>query len=382
MDWNTIVLRRTLVIAASIALLTPTTALGSFPGKNGVIAYTAESAVDHLAEHRTKHSVEIYTSLENTGEIDIWAMDPNTGGQAQLTSGHDDSDPSFSPSGNMLAFQRREAGTVTIYIAQADGSQAKPLVEGSEPAFSPDGQEIVFVRPEGLYVTALAPGSPVRRITDHPGDRDPRWGSTGSIAFERTDIWRAKDHRGNDYADNEFDARNELDTVTPPSLKVSRIMTYSLDTNMWPDWSPNGRALAVALCAGEGEETFAGTGIPRRLAGRPPLLPSVVFHLSCTPAVWAPDGREFTEPGILGAQTRPDGSCPGPTKENGELVWLARNDPASWQPLVNGTQPVPTIKCPPESSEGPMALEAPPFLRGTRACIYSRRRHRKICFEA
>jgi TolB protein len=381
MDWNMIMLRRTLLIAAIIALFAPTTALGSFPGKNGVIAYTAERDINHLTKIMIKHSVESVTSLEDTGEINIWAMDPSTGGRVQLTSGHHDSEPSFSPSGNMLAFQRREAGTVTIYIAQANGSQATPFIEGREPAFSPDGQEIVFVRPGGLYVTGLVPGSPVRRITDHPGDRNPRWGSTGSIAFERTDIWRAKDHQGNDYADNELDARSELDIVTPPSLKVSKVMTYSLDTNMWPDWSPNGRALAVALCAGEEDETLEGTGIPRRLAGRPPLLPSVVFHLSCAPAVWAPDGRGLTEPGPLGARTRPDGSCPGPTEENGEIFWLARNDPPSWQPIANGTQPVPTVKCPSESREEPRT-PAPLFLRGTKACIYSRRLHRKICFLA
>ncbi len=373
-------LRRTLSIAAGVALLAPAGALGSFPGHNGVIAYTAEPEIYRVTEVVTKRLAENAASIESTGESDIFAMDPGTGGQVQLTSGHHDSDPSFSPSGNMLAFQGREAGVVTIYLAQADGAQARPIAWGSEPAFSPDGREIVFVRPRGLYVTGLTPGSRVRRITNHPGDRDPRWGSSGSIAFERTDIWRAQDHQGNDRADGELDARNELDTLTPPSPRVRQVVTYSLDTNMWPDWSPNGRALTAALCAGQEGESFTGTGIPQRVPGDPPLLPSVVFHLSCAPAVWAPDGQGLTALVTLGARTLPgESSCPGPMPENGEILWQPLDDPPSWQPLVDGTQPVPTLACPPEPKYEPFAAM---IQRGTRACIYSRRRRRRICFLA
>jgi Tol biopolymer transport system component len=364
-----------------VALLAPAGALGTFPGRNGVIAYTAEREIYRVTEVVTRRLAESTTEIESTGESDILAMDPNTGGEIQLTSGHHDSDPSFSPSGNVLAFQRREAGVLTIYVARADGEQVRPITWGSEPAFSPDGREIVLVRPGGLYVTGLTRGARVRRITDHPGDRDPRWGSSGSIAFERTDTWRAKEHRGNDRVDDDLNARNELDILTPPSLRVRPVVTYSLDTNMWPEWSPNGRALAAALCAGREGETFEGTGIPQRVPGHPPLLPSVVFHLSCTPAVWAPDGRGLTELGVLDARTLPNGStCPGPTPENGEILWQPIDDPPSWQPLVDGTQPVPTLlKCPSVPKYEPYAAT---ILRGTRACIYSRRRHRRICFLA
>src|ERR1039457_6680369 len=64
-------LHRMLPMAAIVGALTPAAALGSFPGGNGVIAYTAERS--------------------------IWAVDPNTGNGLRLTSGSDDSAPSFSP---------------------------------------------------------------------------------------------------------------------------------------------------------------------------------------------------------------------------------------------------------------------------------------------
>src|ERR1700682_634681 len=113
--------------AAVGATLVPATAIGSFPGSNGVIAFSAE------------HS--------------IWAMDPTTRDELQLTSGFDDSAPSFSPSGNMLAFQRRTGATITIYLARADGSEPRALASGSQPAFSSDGRQIVFVRAAGLFLT-------------------------------------------------------------------------------------------------------------------------------------------------------------------------------------------------------------------------------------
>src|SRR5271166_1751713 len=199
-------LRRLLLIAVSAALLAPAAALASFPGQDGVIAY----------------------SVAHTAQEGIWAVDPNTGYQTQITSGPDEA-PSFSPSGNMLAFQRREAGTTTIYIAQTSGADATPLRKGSEPAFSPDGQQIVFVRAGGLFLSGVAARSPVKQITDHPGDRRPRWSTTGEIVFQRTKIVRG---RGAGGAHRE----QELDIITPPSMRATQLLSYDAQVEMWPEW--------------------------------------------------------------------------------------------------------------------------------------------------
>jgi dipeptidyl aminopeptidase/acylaminoacyl peptidase len=350
---------RALFTLVGVALLMPAVALGSFGGGNGVLAYAAPVFGDEA---------EGYAFLESA----IWAVDPATGAQLRLTSGHDDGSPSFSPSGNMLAFTREQDGIATVYVAQSDGAQARALAAGSEPAFSPDGQQVVFVGAGGLYAIGIAPGSPITRITAHPGDREPRWGSTGSIAFERTDEWRTRS-RGPG-ARVERHVANELDVVTPPSVKVRRVMIYSKNTDMWPDWAPDGGTLTVALCLGDPGEQLSLPGAPRRLEGHPPLLPAVVFHSSCAPAVWAPDGQGSAEPDTGALAGSPGTSCP---------KWIPEGEPISWQPLVPGTQTLATATCAPApASEGRQGVKAISLTVGSKSCLYSQRKHRWKCFSA
>jgi len=304
------------------ATLAPAAALGSFPGGDGVIAYGS-----------------------GTG---IWAVDPTTGYQLQLTTSGGDTAPSFSPSGNMLAFERLGKDTSTVYLAQADGADARPLLSGGEPAFYPSGRQLVFVRRDGLFVTGLTPGSPVRQITRQPGDRSPRWSSTGAIVFERTDVLRQ------DKAETEI--QNELDTIAPPSAKVHQILAYSGGFDMYPEWSPNGRTLTVALCNDSAEETtFKGS-------------PALAIHRSCMQRVPAPQGRGVAEGGVGaldGSGVRP---CPR----------FATASQIAWQPVVAGTMRIPTVKC-----EGAPYTEpevSPSFgSRGAKVCVPGKHGHRKIC---
>jgi hypothetical protein len=287
--------RRLLSLCAALAIvvisvaLAPAASLGSFPGGNGVIAYAGPDARD---EYRG-----------------IWAVDPENGYQLRLTSG-EDTWPSFSPSGNMLAFQRRSHGTDTIYIAHADGSNPQPLAEGSEPAFSPDGQEVVFVRPGGLYVTALTPGSHATQITDYPGDSLPNWGLTGSIAFDRVV------HQGGRIVGS------EIDTLTLPGLEVHQIIVYYASVlPLSTEWSPDGMTLSVALCTKDKRSIVQGS----------PLL---VVRPGCAPRILGPEGRGVAEAGRGALAGSRFDSCPP-----------AALPEISWQPLVAGTMRIPTVKC-------------------------------------
>jgi Tol biopolymer transport system component len=321
-----------LATGAIIAALAPAAAFGSFPGGNGVIAYSGESLGFEPAE------TEQYQG--------IWAVDPKTGYQLRLTSGPDFA-PSFSPSGNLLAFQRGYGGpTTTIFLARADGSDARPLVKGLEPAFSPDGKEIVFVRPGGLYVTGLAPGSPVRRITDHPGDFAPTWNSSGTIAFER--------------GDSRYGLA--IDTITPPRLKVREIITYDNASEMFPEWSPNGKTLSVALCDSS-VKAFTLKGSP-----------SLAISSDCFPRVFAPQGRGVASIGVGVLAGSPFESCP-PGSGSFDI---------SWQPLVAGTMRIHTVKCegtrPPRS--GPTSSSSPSkSSEGSKWCVPGKHGHGKICHK-
>jgi hypothetical protein len=346
-------LTQTIAIAVAVVAVTPAAAQASFPGADGVIAY----------------------SVSDSAQQGIWAVNPNTGGQRQLTSGHDEA-PSFSPSGNLLAFQRDTTAGSTIFVAGADGSNAKPLVSGSEPAFSPNGSQIVFVRAGGLFVTRLRPGSHVRRLTNHRGDRTPQWSSTGAIAFQRPDLRHARGRRASECCTQE-----ELDVIPAHSRNVEEVMTAELETKMWPDWSPNGRTLAVDLCG-----PFLEL----------PHVPSVVFHAGCLPAVWPPAGGK---PILSGGSETPSGfswgalgtSCPRYIPEGTDSTYFRIEPPKpqeveptspsqiSWQPLIRGTAQVPTATCEERPEPGVLHSAVAPISLslGKTFCHRVGRRHHK-----
>lgn len=320
-------------IAVAAVVLCPGMASASFPGSDGVIAYSGaidEACVEHCPP---KHE-------------GIWALDPITGDQLQLTSDREDLDPSFSPSGNLLVFDRGfDKSETTIFVSRADGTEARPLVKGSEPAFSPDGGQIVFVRSTGIFVTGTATGSPVRALRHQSGDSAPQWSSTGQILFERS-------HGRTD----------QLDVISPGGLRPRTVFIYEPPNGhvkLRADWSPNGRAVAIALC---------NVGLPLpRFATRAPVL---MFRDGCEDRVWAPEGGSLAEPGRGHLAGRPETTCPD--RVLGKI---------SWQPVSSQTIHLPVMPCEPRARlrGEAFALGAPGHeSRDERTCYTIRHKHR--CF--
>jgi TolB protein len=118
-------------------------------------------------------------------------------------------DPAWSPDGKRIAFARLEDGHGHLFVANADGTGAQRITDGSaddmEPAWSPDGSCIVFSSAHGTdqitqsNLFALRPdGSGLVQLTegDHVAGR-PTWARDGSIYFhadamERFHIWRVR----------------------------------------------------------------------------------------------------------------------------------------------------------------------------------------------
>src|SRR5690606_11654203 len=98
-----------------------------------------------------------------------------------------DSQPEVSPDGERIAFVSNRSGQLEIWAADADGENLRRLTSFggprvSTPRWSPDGTRLLFsARVNGhadLYV--VEPGSPPRRVTDHPGDEvAPSWSRDG-----------------------------------------------------------------------------------------------------------------------------------------------------------------------------------------------------------
>jgi WD40 repeat protein len=139
---------------------------------NGVIAFVSGPFEEHEAD-------------------EIYVMNADGSGQTKLTNNtQSDTDPSWSPDGDKIAFSRSgDNGEDEIYVMNADGSgQTRLTNNGYSPSWSPDGDKIAFVSsrdvnsdfagPE-IYTMNANDGSDVTRLTNNEhNDLSPDWGST------------------------------------------------------------------------------------------------------------------------------------------------------------------------------------------------------------
>ncbi len=126
---------------AALALATP--ALATFPGDNGLVAFSRDG--------------------------DIWTVAPDGTDAKQLTSGveHDDVTPEWSADGREVMFSRNGH----IYRMAADGSAVTWVRPGNTPQFSPDGKRIAYEENRAIYV-ADRDGKNPKAITDDHWFRD------------------------------------------------------------------------------------------------------------------------------------------------------------------------------------------------------------------
>lgn len=183
----------------------------------------------------------------------IWVLDPSEDTAVAITSGPEDLEPDWSPSGDGLLFtahfNRGTADQASFLMwTDADGTTVRPLLALMDPdrtitgpRWSPDGQRIVFCvggpgHGSELYVVS-AEGAGARRLMAHPGweDLDPAWSPDGThIAFSsgrpspgaaeiRHDIWLL-----------DFDQGHAGTIHVDPGRDLRR-----------PSWSPDGTTLAI-----------------------------------------------------------------------------------------------------------------------------------------
>jgi hypothetical protein len=186
------------LIVGLAVFATAGSALAAFPGRNGKIAFEAQSGRG------------------------IWTVNPDGTGRTRLTTfGFA---PKWSPDGTKLAFDYDG-----VWVMNADGTGLRRLrYPAGSPSWSPDGTKIVYTEPRafqwGLWVMD-ADGSGATRITDGAYDTQAAWSPDGSqIVFIR------------DYYRGNMDAVN-----ADGSNRRELLQGYARA----PDWSPDGGSIVL-----------------------------------------------------------------------------------------------------------------------------------------
>ena len=169
----------------------------------------------------------------------------------QLTDDPDDSSPSYSADGRLIVFSgNRDPSTDPlgatgshIYVMNSDGSDIRQLTSGdfydSNPSFSPDGQVVVFDRRlvssgDITHIFSVnVDGSGLRQLTNPPGiDWDPAFTPNGKrIVF----VSNRKSSGRRD--------RSNLFSMRPDGSGI-RVLIGGPRNEYDPDVSPNGRSIA------------------------------------------------------------------------------------------------------------------------------------------
>lgn len=190
--------------------------------------------------------------------------------------------PTLSPDGKEIVYAAEVDGQFDIFILRVGGKTPKNLTPNSplddtQPSFSPEGDLIAFRserEPKGIY-TVETSGDNLRRITDF--GYHPSWSPGGKEIVVST--W------GRDQP-----------TVRPPSdmsLDIVDIQTGSRRELVkaeatQPTWSPNGHRVAYWFHTGNYGRRDVAT-MP--VGGGEPVVVTKDFAVSNWNPVWSPDGK-------------------------------------------------------------------------------------------
>lgn len=274
------------VIGMLALLIAAAPAWAAFPGRPGPIAYS-----------------KIVPGETEYGHAGGLFAHPPLLGQSprRLTENPTDGSPAYSANGRLIAFESLrntpdagEKGGSHIFVMRSDGSGVRQLTRGegfsdSNPSFSPNGRIVVFQRyrpsRRATHIFSVrVGGGGLRQLTrGRSADSEPTYSPNGRwIAFV-SNRRRGGPNGGGDI----FSMR--------PNGRHVRLLVGGPDRDFGPDVSPDGRRIAFASNRdGTGANVFV-----KRIGRRPRLRQVTHGNGTCstdrcyTDPSWAPNGQQI-----------------------------------------------------------------------------------------
>jgi dipeptidyl aminopeptidase/acylaminoacyl peptidase len=188
-----------------------------------------------MAFASTRHSTRSDIYLQATSGLAVTKL---------TTDPADDAFPTFSPTGDRIAFCSNRSGSWDIYVMDRDGRNVTAVTQGTghdlHPSFAPDGERIAFCRVGGrsdqweIWVANIATGEQTMVGFGLFPDWSPRT-DADVIAFQRArqrggrwfSLWTMKLEQG------------EPTAVTEVAMSTNAALVS-------PSWSPDGDRLSFA----------------------------------------------------------------------------------------------------------------------------------------
>jgi TolB protein len=273
-------LRRTLLALAALGVmvLSGGTAQATFPGTNGRIAF----------------------SDWETGQI--YAVNPDGTGLLQLTHARRSAgDPTWSPDGTQIVFEKEASDRTLLWLMDADGSNKRMVADDKRgasnfsPVFTPDGTRIVYTRCTRFTDAATGERHFTCRIYSIATDGTDRRGITTSkpplevfdfepaVSPDGSTIVFARHNQNYDGILGQIYVMG-IDGSNPHAITDPEIEGW------YPDWSPDGHRIAFTSdCCRPGSNGYVmnanGTNV-QQLTNTP--FPHNDIHFT-----YSPDGTRI-----------------------------------------------------------------------------------------
>jgi Tol biopolymer transport system component len=209
------------------------------------------------------------------------------------------SDPTFSPDGQMFAYSSDRSGNFDIWVQQIGGGDPVQVTKSPahdwQPDWSPDGKQIVF-RSErdggGLYVVPALGGHETK--VSSFGYR-PRWSPDGSRILFRSTILREVSEPLRVYIVG-------LDGNPPHEVLAGTLTAAASETSV--AWHPDGQRVSIRLRQpGEPQSAFWTVPVEGGAPVKSELATQVEEQLKAASVVlgdfvWAPSGKALYFEGI------------------------------------------------------------------------------------